>query len=58
MNQYRTASDGNMVQTAEVDTAPGQPFTLALGFGADATAAIGVARASALGRSARSWTGT
>lgn len=38
-----------MVQTAEVDTAPGEPFTLALGFGADATAAIGVARASATG---------
>ena len=41
------ATDGNVVQTAEVDTAPGQPFTLALGFGADAAAAIGVARASA-----------
>ena len=47
VNQYRTASDGNVVQTAEVDSTPGQPFTLALGFGADATAAIGVARASA-----------
>ena len=47
MNQYQTATDGNVVQTAEVDTAPGQPFTLALGFGADAAAAIGVARASA-----------
>ena len=49
VNQYRTATDGNVVQTAEVDTTPGQPFTLALGFGADATAAIGVARASASG---------
>ena len=47
MTQYQTATDGNVVQTAEVDTAPGQPFTLALGFGADAAAAIGVARASA-----------
>ena len=47
VNQYQTATDGNVVQTAEVDTAPGQPFTLALGFGADAAAAIGVARASA-----------
>jgi glucan 1,4-alpha-glucosidase len=47
VNQYRTATDGNVVQTAEVDTTPGQPFTLALGFGADATAAIGVARAGA-----------
>ena len=47
VNQYQTATDGNVVQTAEVDTAPGRPFTLALGFGADAAAAIGVARASA-----------
>jgi glucoamylase len=47
VNQYQTATDGNVVQTAEVDTAPGQPFTLALGFGADAAAAISVARASA-----------
>ena len=30
-----------------MDTTPGQPFTLALGFGADATAAVGMARASA-----------
>ncbi|HET9967251.1 MAG TPA: hypothetical protein VFQ68_03380 [Streptosporangiaceae bacterium] len=29
------------------DATPGQPFTLALGFGAGATAAVGVARASA-----------
>ena len=29
VNQYRTASDGNVVQTAEVDSTPGQPFTLA-----------------------------
>jgi glucoamylase len=49
VNQYQTASDGNVVQTAEVDTAPGQPFTLALGFGADAATAIDVARASASG---------
>src|SRR5690242_12089944 len=47
VSQYRTASDGNVVQTAEVATTPGQPFTLALGFGADAAAAVGVARASA-----------
>ena len=31
VNQYRTASDGNVVQTAEVDSTPGQPFTLASG---------------------------
>jgi hypothetical protein len=53
VNQYQTATNGNVVQTAEVDTAPGRPFTLALGFGADAAAAIGVARASARDRSAR-----
>src|SRR5689334_16182546 len=47
VSQYRTASDGNVVQTAEVAATPGQPFTLALGFGADAAAAVGVARASA-----------
>ena len=29
-----------------MDTAPGQPFTLALGFGADATTAVRVAKAS------------
>src|SRR5581483_221434 len=48
VSQYRTASDGNVVQTAEVAATPGQPFTLALGFGANAAAAVGVARASAL----------
>jgi len=37
---------GNVVQTALVDTSPGQPFTLALGFGADVAAAVSVARAS------------
>jgi glucoamylase len=49
VSQYRTASDGNVTQTAEVNTTPGQPFTLALGFGADAATAIRVARASASG---------
>ena len=48
VSQYRTATDGNVTQTAEVDTAPGQPFTLALGFGADAATAIKVARASSV----------
>lgn len=46
VSQYQTAADGNVTQTAEVSTAPGQPFTLALGFGADAATAIRVARAS------------
>ena len=44
--QYQSAADGNVVQTAEVNTAPGQPFTLALGFGPGAQSAIGAARAS------------
>src|SRR5690242_11850083 len=47
VNQYQTATNGNVVQTAWVDTAPSRPFTLGLGFGADAAAGIGVARASA-----------
>src|SRR5581483_73096 len=47
VSQYATAAAGNVVQTAEIDAAPGQPFTLALGFGPDARAAIGAARASA-----------
>jgi glucan 1,4-alpha-glucosidase len=47
VNDYRTATDGNVVQTAEVDTPPGQPFTLALGFGPDAQSAVSAARASA-----------
>ena len=32
VNDYRTAADGNVVQTAEINMTPGQPFTLALGF--------------------------
>jgi glucan 1,4-alpha-glucosidase len=46
VSQYQTAADGNVTQTAEVNTAPGRPFTLALGFGADATTAVRVAKAS------------
>jgi glucan 1,4-alpha-glucosidase len=48
VSQYQTATDGNVTQTAEVDARPGQPFTLALGFGADAATAIKVARASSV----------
>ncbi len=47
VNDYRTAADGNVVQTAEVNMTPGQPFTLALGFGLDAKGAISAASASA-----------
>jgi glucoamylase len=37
---YRSAADGNVVQTALIDAAPGQPFTLALGFAPAAQGAI------------------
>jgi glucoamylase len=47
VKEYPTATDGNVVQTARVDTTPGRPFTLALGFGPDAHRAIATARASA-----------
>jgi glucoamylase len=46
-HDYLSATDGNVVQTAEVDTTLGQPFTLALGFGQDARAAISAASSSA-----------
>ena len=45
---YRSATGGNVVQTAEVDAKPGQPFTLALGFGPGAKAAIRAASGSAM----------
>jgi glucan 1,4-alpha-glucosidase len=44
--QYRSARDGNVVQTALVGAPPGQPFMLALGFGPTTAAAIGTARQS------------
>jgi glucoamylase len=44
---YRSARDGNVVQTARVDMTPGRPFTLALGFGPEARRAIATARDSA-----------
>jgi glucan 1,4-alpha-glucosidase len=50
---YRAATDGNVVQTAEVDMTPGRPLTLALGFGPSARLAITAAHASATGRFAR-----
>jgi glucoamylase len=47
VNDYQSADDGNVVQTALIDAAPGQPFTLALGFAPSAHAAVGTARQSA-----------
>ena len=47
VNQYRAATDGNVVQTAEIDATPGRPFSLALGFGPGARAASRAALASA-----------
>ncbi len=47
VRDYRSAADGNVVQTAEVDATAGQPFTLALGFGRDARSAIRAASVSA-----------
>jgi glucoamylase len=48
VDDYRSATDGNVVQTARVDMTPGRPFTLALGFAPDAPGAIAAARGSAL----------
>jgi glucoamylase len=46
-NQYDTAaSGGNIVQTAQVPVGTDTTFTLALGFGADRTAAVAAADAS------------
>ncbi len=47
VDRYQSADDGNVVQTALINAVPGQPFTLALGFGSTAGAAIGAANASA-----------
>ncbi len=47
VRRYRAATDGNVVQTAEINTTPGQPFSLALGFGPDARAASRAAEGSA-----------
>ena len=47
VTDYRSADGGNVVQTALVDARAGQPFTLALGFAADAQTAIRTARSSA-----------
>jgi glucoamylase len=47
VDDYRSATDGNVVQTARVDMTPGRPFTLALGFAPDIPGAIAAARGSA-----------
>ena len=47
VDRYRSALDGNVVQTALIDAAPGRAFTLALGFAPVAAGAIATARASA-----------
>jgi glucoamylase len=46
-HDYRTANAGNVVQTALVNSRPGQAFTLALGFGPSAGRAVANARGSA-----------
>jgi glucoamylase len=53
-DRYQSANDGNVALTAQVDAKPGQLFTLALGFGRTAGAAIGAAEHSA----ARPFAGT
>jgi glucan 1,4-alpha-glucosidase len=53
VKDYRSATDGNVVQTAQVDMTPGRPFTLALGFGPTGRQAIAAARGSATHRFAR-----
>ncbi len=47
VHRYRSATDGNVVQTALIDAAAGHPFILALGFAPTARAAIDTARQSA-----------
>jgi len=48
VHEYRSADDGNVVQTARIDFQPGQPFTLALGFASTSSGAIATAQRSAL----------
>jgi glucan 1,4-alpha-glucosidase len=53
LNRYRSAHDGNVVQTALVRTRPGATFSLALGFGPTAAAATSTAQRSAQRRFGR-----
>ena len=48
IRDYRSALDGNVVQTARVDLPPDRSFTLALGFAPSARGAIAAARGSAV----------
>jgi glucoamylase len=64
VHEYTSARDGNVAQTALVNAKPGTPFTVALGFGTTARAAIRTARSSAgqgfgavLARYASGWSG-
>ncbi|MFL5865200.1 MAG: glycoside hydrolase family 15 protein [Solirubrobacteraceae bacterium] len=50
VNEYRSATDGNVVQTALLNTSPGRPFTLALGFAPTARGAVATAEQSAAQR--------
>ena len=45
-NQYDSATDGNVVQTAQISD-PTKPFTLALGFGPTSDDAVSIAKQSA-----------
>jgi glucoamylase len=47
-SQYQSADDGNVTLTAQVNAAPGTPFTLALGFGSTAVKAINSAERSSV----------
>ncbi len=47
VNDYRSADDGNVVQTARIDARPGRPFMLALGFAPSSQGAVATARRSA-----------
>jgi glucoamylase len=47
VHRYQSADDGNVVQTARVNVAPGRAFTLALGFAPRPRAAIDTALRSA-----------
>jgi glucan 1,4-alpha-glucosidase len=46
-HDYRSATDGNVVQTALLHTTPGKPFTIALGFAPTAGGAVAAAQGSA-----------
>jgi glucoamylase len=47
VHSYQSADDGNVVQTALIDSVGDRPFTLALGFGPSSLVAIDMAKQSA-----------